>query len=102
MALSLGQAIRQLRVSASLSQNDLAKRAGVEKSYLSHLEADHREPSIRLLRKLASALDVPPGLLFLVAISIDLPDAQRELLEALLPNLLKLASLQTNAGSFSD
>lgn len=47
--------IREARERARLSQNDLARRAGVAQSVISAYEADRREPGIRTLAKLIEA-----------------------------------------------
>ncbi len=46
---------RQVR---GLSQGDLAKRAGLPPSSISHFESGNRRPSFDNLRRLATALDV--------------------------------------------
>lgn len=61
-----------------MKQNDLAGRLEVTPSYLSHVEADRKEPSLGLLRRIAAELDVPPGILLAVALLVDLPPEDRE------------------------
>lgn len=50
--------LRESRMSAGLSQADLAKRAGSTASYLGRLERAEREPGIDLALRLARALGV--------------------------------------------
>lgn len=59
-----GQIIKILRTALGLRQKDLAERVGIQPHYLSLVEAGKREPSLAVLRKLASKLDVPMSLLF--------------------------------------
>lgn len=47
-----------------MRQKDLAEKVGIQPHYLSLVEAGKREPSITVLRKIASVLDVPVSLLF--------------------------------------
>ena len=54
---SIGERIRQRRLELGLSQRELASE-GVSYAYISRLEANARQPSIRALRKLAPKLDV--------------------------------------------
>ncbi len=54
----LGRFIRHERKAASLSLRDLAARTGVSDPYLSALERGLHEPSIRVLRAIAGALNV--------------------------------------------
>lgn len=44
-----------------LKLTELAAKAGFSHSYLSRLERGEKQPTIATLRKLAAALDVPPG-----------------------------------------
>jgi transcriptional regulator with XRE-family HTH domain len=57
----LAKNVRSLRKEAGLSQEELAFRAGLKRSYLSDLERATRNPSVRALGRLAAALDVPPA-----------------------------------------
>ena len=43
----------------------MAERIKVSANYISLIENDKREPSLSLLKELASVLDIPVGLLFL-------------------------------------
>jgi len=60
--MTLGDAIRLIRVARKVRQTELARDLRVSPNYLSMLEADRRIPSISFLRKLASKLQVPAGL----------------------------------------
>jgi transcriptional regulator with XRE-family HTH domain len=55
----LGQALRHLRKSRSLTQKQLASRSGVHVTYISDVERGARNPSWKLLVDLARGLDVP-------------------------------------------
>ena len=56
----LDAVIRQLRERKNLTQEELAKKAGITRSHLSLLEAGHRRnPSLDVLKRLARALGVP-------------------------------------------
>lgn len=64
LVLVLGRNVRDLRKLRGMSQEDLAHEAGMKRSYLSDLERGTRNPSVRALGRLASALGVsPPELL---------------------------------------
>lgn len=54
----MGNAISSFRNDASISQEELAARAGVHRTYISQLERDLKSPTIDTLRKIALALDV--------------------------------------------
>ena len=69
-----GKLLRRARVSACLSQSDVARRAGVAQSVISAYESGRRDPSISALERLVNATghrlvldverlnDFPPGL----------------------------------------
>lgn len=59
--LKFGHAIRQFRLETGLSQDDLADRLDMYKSYVSALENDHRSPSPEMLLRLGRAMGVAPG-----------------------------------------
>jgi transcriptional regulator with XRE-family HTH domain len=58
---ALGALLRAQRVSAELSLRELAERTNVSNAYLSELERGLHEPSLRVLRAIASALGTPLG-----------------------------------------
>jgi len=54
----IGSRIKDLRKQRKLSITELAKRAGVSKSYLSYIERDvQKNPSLQFLSKIATTLD---------------------------------------------
>jgi transcriptional regulator with XRE-family HTH domain len=56
--------IRKLRASKKLSQDELAADAGVDRSYISEIESGYKNPSILVLDRIATALDVKITALF--------------------------------------
>jgi len=65
--MNYARAIRIVRAAKGLSQKDLAKRAKIDASYVSLLEAGDRAPSVRTVQKIASALKVPMPVITLLA-----------------------------------
>jgi XRE family aerobic/anaerobic benzoate catabolism transcriptional regulator len=55
----LGQAIRELRKEAQLTQRGLADRSGVAKQAITNIERGAAFPSLRTVEQLAEALRVP-------------------------------------------
>lgn len=49
--------IREYRLKAGLSQNALAKRAGVSQSHISELESGEKRVGLEIAQKLAGALN---------------------------------------------
>jgi len=58
---ALGQAIRQLRLAAGISQEGLAERSGMHRTYVGGIERGERNVSFRNLLRLAGALEVRPS-----------------------------------------
>ena len=57
----LGRNIRQLREHEGWSQEDYADRAGIHRTYVSDIERGARNPTIKIVEKLAKPFGVPPG-----------------------------------------
>ena len=58
MKLLLGNAIKDQRTALGISQEELAARAGLHRTYVSEVERGERNPSIASIEKLAQALEV--------------------------------------------
>ena len=58
---ALGALLRAQRRAADLSLRELAERTNVSNAYLSQLERGLHEPSLSVLKAIASALGVPLG-----------------------------------------
>lgn len=56
MPSTVGQRIREIREEQGLSQNALAKKAGISQAGLSAIESTTKSPSIEILGKIADAL----------------------------------------------
>ena len=64
---SLGDYLREQRVSAQLSLRQLAEQAGVSNPYLSQIERGLRRPSADVLQQLAKALRISAEQLYIRA-----------------------------------
>ena len=60
----LGMRIRYLRKTKKMSQEDLALEAEVNKNYISDLERGERNPTLKIMEKIAKALDIDLATLF--------------------------------------
>lgn len=65
--MKFGRAIKIVRTAHGLSQSALAERLSIGASQLSLIEANKRQPSVRVLSQISTALNVPPHLLTLLA-----------------------------------
>ncbi len=61
VAARFGAAVRSARESEGLSQEDLADRAGLHRTYVSLIERGQRTASIAVVEKLAGALGTSMG-----------------------------------------
>ena len=55
--VDLGQQIKDLRIKRSMTQAELAARAGVGWSFIAKVEAGNRKPSMATLERIAKALN---------------------------------------------
>lgn len=67
----LGRLIREQRKAAEMSLRDLAARTNVSNPYLSQLERGLHEPSVRVLKAIASALNMSAEALMVQAGMLD-------------------------------
>ena len=57
----LGQRVHRQRIAIGLSQEDLAGRVALDRTYVSGIERGLRNPTLLVLLRLARALGVPPS-----------------------------------------
>ena len=60
---AFGQVLRRVRESRDLSQEELAARAGYQRTYIGQLERGEKSPSLRTLFNLSCTLQVNPSVL---------------------------------------
>jgi transcriptional regulator with XRE-family HTH domain len=56
-----GAAVKRWREKRGLTQDGLARLAGIASSYASHIERGENVPSLTIILKLSLALDILPG-----------------------------------------
>jgi transcriptional regulator with XRE-family HTH domain len=59
----VGRNVRQNRERLGVSQEELAFRAGLHRTYVSGVERGVRNPTVLIVGRLAKALEVEPGAL---------------------------------------
>ena len=59
----LGERVRKYRKERGLTQDDLAERADISVTHMSHIETGNTKLSLEVLVKLSNALSVPTDLL---------------------------------------
>lgn len=63
LAATVGNAIAAQRRKAAISQEQLAERAGIHRTYVSQLERGLKVPTLEVFFAICMALDVKPQLL---------------------------------------
>ena len=53
-----GKKVKEIRLKKGLSQGDIARRLNLHRSYISGIERGVRNPSLKVVQKIAKALDV--------------------------------------------
>ena len=56
--IKFGQRMREMRIAANITQEELAFRAGLHRTYIGSVERGERNVSLRNLVRIAKALDV--------------------------------------------
>ena len=69
----IGDKLRTLREQKNMSQDDIEKRTGLLRCYVSRVENNHTIPSVDTLEKLARALEVPMYRLFTDEVHVKKP-----------------------------
>ena len=59
-----GRNVRYWRKERGLSQEEFAERSGLHPTYVSGIESGHRNPTVKVIGRIAQALEVKPGKLF--------------------------------------
>ncbi|WP_237152081.1 helix-turn-helix domain-containing protein [Oryzibacter oryziterrae] len=57
----VGENVRRAREAIGLSQEELGDKAGIDRTYVSGVERGVRNPTVKVLARLADALGVPPA-----------------------------------------
>lgn len=60
----LGKRIRRLRKRSNMSQEVLAEKAGIHRTYMGKIERGESNPPIQTINKIAKALKIPMSDLF--------------------------------------
>lgn len=63
IAQAFGKVLREMRIEAGLTQEQLGLEAGVRRTFVSILELGEQQPTLTTITKLASALGVKPSAL---------------------------------------
>lgn len=81
----IGALIRSRRETLGLSQTDLARKATMDRSYLSRIESGDRTPEVDKVPALAAALDLPAWHLALALCNIEVGSVRDTVRAELVP-----------------
>lgn len=84
------KALRVIRAAKGISQQDLAKQAGLSKSLISKIEAGARALSETNKNKLAKSIDIPSSLFEILALEPHDSSISKRNLETIGASLLKI------------
>lgn len=87
----VGIAIKKIRKNRKLKQKDFAKKIGIHVSTLSSIEQERREPSLKMLGKIADGFGLPLSILFWFGVKKeDVADDKKEMYDILKPSVDKM------------
>ena len=57
-AIKLGENMKRIRTAKQMSQGDICRKLGVDRSYISNVESGNKNPTLSTITKLAKVLGV--------------------------------------------
>lgn len=69
----LSEALRLIRIFHDVKQNELAKRLGISKSYLSEIEKGKKSPSMEIIQQYAYEFHMPVSSILFFSEQLDSP-----------------------------
>jgi transcriptional regulator with XRE-family HTH domain len=61
LLIAFGEQLKEFRKQKGISQEDFALAAGLDRTYISGLECGKRNPTLKILCKVAKALEMEPS-----------------------------------------
>ena len=89
--MNIGGVIQRLRKRRKIRQMDMFAQIGIQQSYLSKIENNHRHPSLDTLRAICDILTIPVPILFFLAIEDeDIPPEKKAIYAFIKPAIRHL------------
>lgn len=86
--MDLGITIKRYRISKGMTQGCLCEKLSITQTYLSQVESNKKEPTLKVLKKISNVLDVPlPILMFLSLSDSDVSAEKLEMFKMLKPSI---------------
>ena len=73
--VTFGAAVRKLRQAIGISQEQLAEKTGIHRTYIGGIERGERNPTLLMIHRIAEALEVTPA--SLLETSLEQYDSER-------------------------
>ena len=64
--MSVGKAIQRIRLDKGMTQRAVSERAGLAVSYVSRIENDRVQPTMKTMKSIAGALEIPVSRIFAI------------------------------------
>jgi transcriptional regulator with XRE-family HTH domain len=90
--MNIGTAIRSIRKKLSISQFELAEMCNLTQTALSQIETGKKRPSHRTFSKICEVLDIPPSIVYIVAMEdTDVSPGKKGVYDLVYPSIKSLA-----------
>jgi transcriptional regulator with XRE-family HTH domain len=77
--MTIGKTLRMLRKKRGLSQQDVAEKSNISRTYISQIERGDRNPSIDILESIGTGLCIPFPIISFLSLDINsIPENKRE------------------------
>ncbi|NID13776.1 helix-turn-helix domain-containing protein [Fibrivirga algicola] len=87
-SIRIGETLTVARKARKLTQTELARRAGLQPSYISQIESNDRVPTLQTLESICQVLDIPSGVILLKAkIQENISEEDQEMFSTLIKAL---------------
>ncbi len=90
--MNIGAAIRSIRKKIGVSQFELAEKCELTQTALSQIETGKKRPSQRTFNRICEALDIPPSIIYIVAMEdTDVSPGKKGVYDLVYPSIKSLA-----------
>lgn len=89
--MNIGNTIKDIRIKKGYKQNEFAKKCGLTQAYLSKIESNQKEPTLSVLRTIASILEIPLPVMFFHSLTQeDIDPKKQEAFQIILPTIKRM------------
>lgn len=89
--MNIGQTILKIRKSRKITQEELAKKSELSKSYISMIESGKKKPTLVTLEKISNSLGIPFSILSFLSFNIEeVPSGKKEIFEKIMPEFKEI------------